>query len=257
MSSLLDKSIKTINTEMQVASTRIVHTTVANLLTGQRIDPSIVSNAVGMVLGRTVGGMFNQANLLANQAVNKMFGRVFKNSSLNFLAGGVASRMLLALSTGNTSSIMSMDITNSVARGITQELFAKLPKSLTKSVSVNVLGTQISTGLAPIIGQALSSTVAAVIRNGASLVAPGSMSVPGINKIPSLFSDPLDAITSPFANIMSSIKKTVVGLGSFSGGGLLNERGIDFGRFTSISPGVSALDKLTSTGLGVLSKQPG
>lgn len=277
MASTLDSAVGQINNDLKIATSKAVRDVVKDILKGKTIDPTVVTKVVDTVVNRAVGNILNTATQSVNKTVSKALGKTFKNSPLNVIAGNYVANVLTSVITGKQTPAMTVKMTNSISQGISRELYSKLPPGITKNIKIDILGTKFSAGLSGIVGKAINDTVKAVVESVFSNTSSASkVSIPNINKIPSIVSIPdklpdlatlptnLSGLTTSIADLsdkVGSYANTVVsslsGIEDLKIVDIQIPAGLDLSRITSANNGLGKMIQLASTGLGQASKITG
>ena len=278
MASTLDNAIKGIQIELKSATSSVVRKSIVDILKNRKIDPNIIIDATNKVINGAIGNILNTANQKVNATIAKAVGKKFKNSTMGLIAGNYAADVLASVIAGKGVPEITTQMSNAIADGLSLELYAKLPASLTKNIKINILGTKFVTSLNPYISKAVNDTMRAVIANAFSSGNSGAAntSIPGINKIPSLTDIPttlpdLSGITGSLGALGDSITDIVSGLGSSASlfldsiktindidlTDLVLPAGVDLSRFTSGGDALGKMIALSSSPIGTLSKTSG
>ena len=278
MASTLDSAVGQINNDLRIATSKAVRDIVKDILKGKTIDPTVVTKVVDTVMNRAVGNILNTATQSVNNTVSKALGKTFKNSPLNVIAGNYVANVLTSVITGKQTPAMTVKMTNSISQGISRELFSKLPAGITKNIKIDILGTKFSAGLSGIVSKAINDTVKVVVESVFSNTSSASkVSIPNINKIPSLIKIPTEVpdlsalATTSLSGLTTSVAELSDKIGSYANtvvSSLSNiedlkivdiqiPAGLDLSRIASTNSGLGKMIQLASTGLGEASKVTG
>ena len=281
MSSTLNSVIGNIQTTLQVSTSRAVRNTVSNILQGRSIDPNVINTITNNVIGSAMGGIVGNAAMAVNSTVFKALSKKFKNPALSLIASNYASGVLAQIITGRQTGTITTHMTNAITKGISAELMSRLPSSLTKNMKIDVLGTQFTTGLSPVVSKAVNDTVRAMI--GDMFSNTGSMAtqvrIPGMAKS----TPPADDSSFNFSSITDSLMGGLSAGSSSATGSIVNTlynvagslgssisvivdsltsgsalsmssmqlpAGLDMTRFTTGGDGIGKLIELSSTPMG-------
>lgn len=285
MASSLDSIIGSIQKDLNTAASKVVHQGVNDVLKGRKIDPVHSTNATTSVIDRAIGGMLNTSIQAVNSKIAKSLGKYTKRSPINVIAANYAADVLKSVITGRDMPKVSFQMTNIISRGISTELMAKLPKSLTKNLNVDILGTKFNVGLSPYISKAINDMVGGVISTMFS--APSSISgqvrIPTAGQqipTPPSFQTDLGSLMGSISsslgstldpNLLNSLSNTLSGLGSdimnvlgslkntdLTGiNGVVLPAGTDPSRFATSSDGLGKMIQLSSTPIGTCTGTPG
>lgn len=292
MSSTFDTVIAQIRTEMQLAVSKEVHTTVNSTISGKPVDHNVVSAVTNTVVNRAMGGIVNNATFSVNSLISKALGSKLKNSALNMIAGNLAVSVLTSVITGRQTPQLTTHMTTTISGQISRELFSKLPSSLTKNVSVDLLGTKFTTGLSSIIAKSINDTVGAVVGSVISNAPPsqatnvrvrgmgtvnsqvssltstiagttpsfdvGSIAT-SLTSLPNMSSGLVEGVMSMASSLGSNVSTLLSSISSFSSplSSLTIPSGFDLSRFTSGGSGIGKTLELASTPIGSASGMSG
>lgn len=277
MASTLDSAVNQIRKELKVSTSSAVRKATNDILKGRKTDASIITDVADKVIGKAIGNILNTATQKVNSTIAKALGKTFKNSALSVIAGNYAADALESIISGRSVPQITVNMTNAIADNISKELFAKLPKELTKNINIDILGTKMVTGLSPYIAKAIQDTMRAVITNAFASGNSGAAtpSIPGITSIPTLPSiteiipdltklpaqlgalgDSITTISSQLGASANIFLDSIKTLGNTELKSITLPAGLNMSRFTSGGDALGKMISLSSSAIGTLSKTP-
>lgn len=165
MASTLDFALQNVQDTFKNEAAAIMNGTLNDVLHGRKIDPNNILVATENAINGAIGNLINQSVNAVNQQVAAAMGSVFRNSSINVIAGNYAGGVLKSVITGKGIPPITRLMTTQIGQGLSQELYSQLPSGLTKTINVDVLGTNVGLSLAPVVNRALNGAVDAVIAS--------------------------------------------------------------------------------------------